>query len=125
MIKNIEKTRDTIDSLVDATAEAATGVADLAEKAVEKTADSFVDRAHEAGSYVRDKVGTTARGVHQHLDDAAEAIDGRYARTRAQLSRAASTATSYASSNPRTALLLATSVGFVLGFMTHRQQSLA
>lgn len=121
MIRNIEKTRDTIDSLVDATAEAATGVADLAEKVVENTADSVVDRAHEAGSYVREKVGTTARGVQQQLDDAAEAIDGRCAKARDQLSRV----TSYATSNPRTALFLAASFGFLLGFVTHRQRLLA
>jgi ElaB/YqjD/DUF883 family membrane-anchored ribosome-binding protein len=123
MMKNIEKTRDTIDSLVDATADVATGVADFAENVAEKTADNFVGKAHEAGSFVRDKVGTTARGVHQQIDDAAEAIDGRYARARAQLSRAASATTSFASSNPGTALILAASVGFIFGFMTHRQHS--
>jgi ElaB/YqjD/DUF883 family membrane-anchored ribosome-binding protein len=125
MITNIERTRANIGALIDKTADAATGVADRAEKVTEKAADDVVDRAHEAGSFVREKVGTTARDLHQHLDDAAEAIDGRYAKARTELSQAASTATSWAASNPRSALFLAASVGFVLGFIAHRRRSLA
>jgi ElaB/YqjD/DUF883 family membrane-anchored ribosome-binding protein len=125
MNKNIEETRDSIDALVGKTADVAGGAADRAEKVVERAAEDVVGRAHEAGNYVRDKVESTARDVQQHVNDAAEAIDGRYTKARDQVSRVASAATTYTTSNPRTALLLALSVGFIIGFLTHRRQALA
>jgi ElaB/YqjD/DUF883 family membrane-anchored ribosome-binding protein len=122
MIKNIDRTKDGMDSLIDRTRDAVVGVADRAESGVESAAERVVERAHEAGEYVRDGAETASRGAHQRLEGAAKAIDRGYTRARGDLSRAATVATDYVTENPGKALLLAASAGFVLGMLVRRQR---
>ncbi len=122
MIRNIEQTKDGMDSLVDRTREAVVDVADRAERGVNSGAKRVVKRAHEAGKYVRDGAATASRDAHRHLESAAEAVDRGYTQARGDLSRAAVTATDYITENPGKALLLATSIGFAFGMLVRRQR---
>ena len=122
MIKNIERTKDGMDSLIDRTRDAVVEVADRAESGVESAAEHVVERAHEAGEYVRDGAKTASRGAHRRLKGATKAIDHGYTRARGDLSRAATAATDYVTENPGKALLLATSTGFVLGMLVRRHR---
>jgi ElaB/YqjD/DUF883 family membrane-anchored ribosome-binding protein len=115
MTKNVERTKDNMDSLVDRTRDAVVGVADRAERGVESAAKVVTERAHAAGDFVRDGAKTASRGAHQRLEGAAKAIDRGYVRARSDLSRATTTATDYFTENPGKALLLAASAGFALG----------
>jgi ElaB/YqjD/DUF883 family membrane-anchored ribosome-binding protein len=121
MIKNIERTRDGMDSLVDRTRDAVIGAAGRAERGVESAAKHVTASAHATGKYVRDGASTASRGAHRRLAGAAKAIDRGYARTRTDLSRAAATASDYATENPGKVLLFAASAGFVLGLLAHRR----
>jgi ElaB/YqjD/DUF883 family membrane-anchored ribosome-binding protein len=121
MLKNIERTRDGMDSLVDRTRDAVVGAADRAERGVESAAEHVTAGAHATGEYVRDGASTASRGAHRRLKGAAKAIDRGIARTRTDLSRAAATATDYLTENPGKVLLLAASVCFVLGLLACRR----
>lgn len=121
MIKNIERAKDGMDSLIDHTRDAVVGVADHAERGVESAAERAVDGARVAGAYVRDAADTVSRGARQHLETTAKAIDRGYRRTRDDGSRAATAATDYVAKNPGRALLLGASAGFVLGMLLRRR----
>ena len=121
MIKNIEQTRDNIDSLVDSTLGAADAIADRAERRVENAAERVVERAHTAGEILRDKFATTARNLHQRLDDTATSIDRGYVKARTDLSRVTGAANGYVVENSRSAVMLAALGGFVFGFLAHRR----
>ena len=122
MLKNIERTKDGVDSLIDRTRDAVVGVADRAERGVEAAADRAAARAHTAGDYIRDGAETASRGAHQRVESAAQAIDQGYVRARGDLSRAATTVSDYVAENPGKALLLAGSAGFVVGLLARRQR---
>ena len=122
MIKNIERAKDGVDSMIDQTRDAVVGVADRAERGVESAAGRAVDSAHVAGDYVRDGVETASRGAHQHLENTAKAVDLGYREARRQGSRAATAATDYVTHNPGRSLLLVASAGFVLGMLMRRRR---
>ncbi len=115
MIKNIEKTKDGMSSLIDGTRDAVVGVAARAERGVESAAQRAVEGAHVAGEFVRGRAETASRGAHRGLDGAADAVDRGYSRAQSDLTRAAAGATDYVTQNPGRSLLLAASTGFVLG----------
>ncbi len=91
---------------------AAVGVASGAQIAAEK--------AHVAGEYLREGADNTARGAHQKLQGAADAIDRGYARVRSDVSRAADAASDYVAANTGKAVLMAASAGFLIGFLATR-----
>ncbi|MCM2316306.1 MAG: hypothetical protein NDJ92_14250 [Thermoanaerobaculia bacterium] len=124
MINKIEVTKDRMDAMVDKTGEAVGGLADRAELGVETAAAKVVEQTRGARDYLREKVDSATQKVHRRLDQSATAIDRGYTRASSELSRAAGAATGFASENPRTALLIAATTGFVLGFMVHRHRSL-
>jgi ElaB/YqjD/DUF883 family membrane-anchored ribosome-binding protein len=121
MIKNIERTKDGMDSLVDRTRDAVVGAANRAERGVESAADHVTETAHATGEYVRDGASTVSRGAHRRLKGAAKAIDRGYTQTRTDLSHAVATATDYLTENPGKVLLFAASACFVLGLLMRRR----
>jgi ElaB/YqjD/DUF883 family membrane-anchored ribosome-binding protein len=125
MIKNIERTRDGMDSLIDKTRDAVVGAADRAERGVETTAERAVETAHVAGKSVRDGAEKAARGAHQRVQGTAEAVDRGYTRVRGDLTRVSVATTEYVTENPGKALLLAASAGFLFGMLVRRRRVLA
>lgn len=121
MIKNIERTKDGLDELIDRAHDAAVGTADRAERGVGSTAKRAVMEARVAGDHVREATDTAARGAHRGVKRAALAVDRGYTRARGDLSRAATAATDYVTANPGKTLLLAASAGFVLGMLVRRR----
>lgn len=63
-----------------------------------------------------------AATAHERLEGATVAFDRGYSRVRSDLSRAATTTTEYVTENPGKTLLLAASVGFVLGLLIRRRR---
>lgn len=122
MIKNIERTKDGMESLVDRTHDAVVGVADRAERGVGSAVEHVAARAHVAGEYVRDGAKTASRVAHRRLEGAAKAIDRGYTRARGDLARATTTTTDYLTENPGKVLLLAAAAGFVLGMLGCRRR---
>ncbi len=122
MIKNIERAKDSVDSMIDHTRDVAVAVADRAEHGVESAAGRAVGGAQVAADYVRDGVETASRGAHQHLERTAKAVDRGYREARRQGSRAATAATDYVTHNPGRALVLVASAGFVLGMLMRRRR---
>ena len=122
MTKNIERTKDNMDSLVDRTREAVVGATDRAERGVDSAAKLVTESAHAAGDFVRGGAKTASRGAHRRLEGAAKAIDRGYVRACSDLSRAATTATDYFTESPGKALLLAASAGFALGLFVRPRQ---
>ena len=117
MIKNIERAKDGVDSMIDRDLDAVVGVADRAERGVESAAGWAVDSAHVASEYVRDGVETASRGARQRLESTAKAVDLGYREAWRHGSRAATAATDYVTHNPGRSLLLVASAGFVLGML--------
>jgi ElaB/YqjD/DUF883 family membrane-anchored ribosome-binding protein len=122
VIKNIERTKDGMDSLIDRTRGAVLGVADQAERGVVSAAESAVKGAHVAGDFVREGAETVSSGAHRRMEDTAKAIDRGFVRSRSDLSRAAVATTDYLTENPGKALLIAASAGFVLGMSLRRRR---
>ena len=122
MIKNIERAKDGMGSLIDHTRDTVVGVADDAERGVESAAERVVGTARVAGESFRNAAETTSRGAHQRLERTAKAIDRSYTRAQSELSRRATAAFDYAIENPGKALLLAASAGFLLGTVLRRRQ---
>lgn len=122
MIKNIERTKDGIDSLIDRTRDAVVDVTERAERGVESAAERVTERAHSAGKYVRNGAKTASRETHQRLQGAAEAVDRGYVRVRGECSRAATAVRDYAAEHPGVTVILAASAGFVLGTLVRRRQ---
>lgn len=122
MIKNIERSKEGMDSLIDRTRDAVVGVADRAEQGVESAAKRVTKRAHLAGEYVRDGAETASRGAHRRVEGVANAIDRGYTRARGDLTRAATAATDFVAENPGKAMLIAASGGFVLGMLVRRRR---
>jgi len=122
MIKNIERTKEGVDSLIDRTRDAVVDVAARTEHGVESAAERVVAKTHAAGAYVRDGAETASRGAHQRVDSAAQAIDRGYTQARNDLARAATTASDYVTANPGKALLLVASAGFLLGLLAGRRR---
>lgn len=122
MIKNIERVQGGIDSLIDQAHDAVVGGTDAAERGVDFVAERVVETAHVAGEYVRDGAETASRGAHRGVKDAAKAVDRGYARARGEVSRAGTAITDYVATNPGKTLLLAASVGFVLGMLVCRRR---
>lgn len=121
MINKIEETKDRMNVMVDKTGEAVGGLADRAELGVETAAAKVVEGSQGARDYLRGKVDTATREVHRRLDQSATAIESGYTRASTDLSRAANAATGFVTENPRTALMIAASVGFLLGVIVHRR----
>jgi ElaB/YqjD/DUF883 family membrane-anchored ribosome-binding protein len=122
MIKNIERTKDGMDSLIDRTRDAVVGATERAERGVETVAQRAVEAAHGAGESVREGAETASRGAHRRVENAAQAIDRGYSRARSDLSRAATATSAYVTENPGKALLLAASAGFVFGLLLRRRR---
>jgi ElaB/YqjD/DUF883 family membrane-anchored ribosome-binding protein len=120
-MKNIERTKDSVDSLIDRTRDAVLGATDSAETGVKSAAERVKEGASVAGQYVRDGAETASQDAHRRLDDTAKAIDRGFTRARSDLSRAASAATEYIHDNPGKTVLLAASAGFVLGMSMRRR----
>lgn len=125
MNRNIARTKDGMDDLIDRTRDAVVGAADRAERGVDSAAERVMAEAHAAGEHVRDGARTASRGAHRRLESAAQAIDQGYARARGDLLRAAGAATDYVTENPGKAVLIAASTGFVLGLLVHRHRRAA
>jgi ElaB/YqjD/DUF883 family membrane-anchored ribosome-binding protein len=125
MTKNIERSKDVMDSLIDRTRDAVVGAADRTARGVESAAERVAAKAHLAGEYVRDGAETASRDAHRRVETAAQAIDHGYTRVRGDLSRAATSVTDYVNENPGKALLLAASAGFVVGLLVHRRRASA
>jgi ElaB/YqjD/DUF883 family membrane-anchored ribosome-binding protein len=122
MIKNIERTKDGMDSLIDRTRDAVVGATDRAERGVESAAERVVEKTHLAGEHVRDGAKTASRDAHRRLESAAKAVDRGYTKARGDLLRAATTATDYVTENPGKAMLVAASSGFVIGMLVSRRR---
>lgn len=125
MIKNIERTKNSLDALIDHTRDAVVNVTDRAERGFGSAAESAVETAHVAGDYVREGAESASRGAHQRLAGTATAVDRGYIRARSDLSRAAATATEYLTENPGKAVLCAASVGFLAGLLIGRRRGAA
>jgi ElaB/YqjD/DUF883 family membrane-anchored ribosome-binding protein len=122
MIQSIERAKDGVDSMIDQTRDSVVGVANRAERCIESGVERVVDRAHVVGESLRDGAETAARGAHQQLRSTAKAIDRGYRRSSDRLGRGTTAATDYVTENPRRALLLVASAGFVLGMLTRRRR---
>lgn len=125
MMKSVQRTKDGMDSLVDHAREAVVGATDRLERGVESAAGRLVDHAHVAGDYIRDEVEAASRGAHRRLHRAARAVSRGYSRARSDLSRVATASTDYVAENPGKALLIAASVGFLLGMAVGRRRRCA
>ncbi|HVR30752.1 MAG TPA: hypothetical protein VMS86_14615 [Thermoanaerobaculia bacterium] len=121
MIKNIERTKDGMDSLIDRTRDAVLGATESAEIGVKSAAERVKEGAGVAGEYVRNGAKTASKGAHRRLDDTAKAIDRGFTQARSDLSRAAAAATDYIHENPGKSLMLVASAGFVLGMSMRRR----
>lgn len=119
MIKNIERTRDGVDSLIDRTHDVVVGVADRAEQGVTSAAGQVAVKAHLAADYVRNGTEAATRSAHRRVEGAAEIVDRGYARARTDLARA----TDYLAANPGKALLFAASAGFLVGLLMGRRRT--
>jgi len=117
MIKNIEQTKDGVDSFIDRTRDGVISSASRAERGAEAAAKGVVETVHTAGEYVREGADKAAGGAHRSVGTAATAIDRGYVQARSDLSRAATATTDYFTENPGKALLIAVSAGFALGLM--------
>ena len=122
MIKNIERTRDGVDSMIDSAHGAVVGVTERAERGVESAAERVVKQTHAAGKAVREGAQTASRGAHRRVDGAAKAADRGYLKAKRDLSRAAAATTEYVDANPGHALLLAASAGFLAGMLVARRR---
>jgi ElaB/YqjD/DUF883 family membrane-anchored ribosome-binding protein len=122
VIKNIERTKDSVDSLIDSTRGVVVGATERAERGIESTADHVVKRTHAAGKAVRESAETVSRGAHQRVEGAAKAAERGYVRARRDLSRVATATTDYVDANPGQALLLAASAGFLAGMLVARRR---
>jgi len=122
MNKNIEAAVGSIDSQIDRTRIAVDAITDRAEQNVLKAAADVAAQTHDAGVYLHQSAEAASSGAHQRLNDSALAIDRGYNRAKAGLTSAATTAKSFASENPRTALMIAASAGFALGVLAHRNR---
>lgn len=125
MIKNIERTKDTLDSLIDQTHDAVIGATERTERGVEFAAGRAVAGTQAAGKSVRERTESAASGAHRRVEGAAEAVDRNYTKVHGDLTRAATAASDYLSENPGKALLIAASVGFAVGLLARRPQRLA
>ena len=129
MEKNIERTKNGIDTLIDRTRDVVIGAADRAESGVVAVADGaavkMTEGAYGAGDFVRESAESTARGAHRRLDGAATMIDRGFTRARSDISNAAADATDFFTENPGKSLLLATSAGFVLGMLVRGRRCAA
>jgi ElaB/YqjD/DUF883 family membrane-anchored ribosome-binding protein len=123
MIKNIERTRDGMGSLIDRTHDAVVSATDRAERGVESAAERVVERTHAAGDAIRDGAKTVSRDAHVRVNGAARTIERGYARASSDVSRAVSAGSDYVAANPGKALLLTLSAGFVLGLLVRRRRS--
>ena len=117
MIKNIERTKEGMDSLIERTRDAVVRATHGAERSVESTAERAVETARVAGKSVRGRAERAARGAHQSAQSAAQAVDRGYTRVRGDLTRTAAATTAYVIENPGKALVLAASAGFVVGIL--------
>lgn len=129
MEKNIERTKNGLDSLIDRTRDVVIGAADRAESGVAAVADGaaikVTEGAYGAGDFVRESAESTARGAHRRLDSAAGIVDRGFTRARSDIASAASDATDFFTENPGKSLLLATSAGFVLGMLVRGRRCAA
>jgi ElaB/YqjD/DUF883 family membrane-anchored ribosome-binding protein len=122
MIKNIERTKDSVDSLIDNTRGVVVGATERAERGIESAADRVVKRTREAGKKVREGADSASRGAHRRVEGAARAASRGYVRARRDLSRAATATSEYVDANPAQALLLAASAGFLAGMLVARRR---
>jgi ElaB/YqjD/DUF883 family membrane-anchored ribosome-binding protein len=122
MIKNIERTRDGMDSLIDKTRDAVVGAADRAAQGVETAAGRAVETAQQAGKSVRDGAEKAARGAHQRVQGTAQAVDRGYTRVRGDLTRVSAATAEYVAENPGKAILFAASAGFLIGMLLRRRR---
>lgn len=144
MVKNIERTANGVDHLIDnarnavvgATERAEIGVGLAAEKVAEKTgyaAERVADKAYQvaektqekaqaAGEYLREGTDCATRAAHQRIQQAADLVDRGYSRVRSDLSRGADAATGYIAENSGKAVLLAASAGFLIGMLATRRR---
>jgi ElaB/YqjD/DUF883 family membrane-anchored ribosome-binding protein len=111
MIKNIERTRDGMDSLIDKTRDAVVGATGRA-----------VETAQQAGKSVRDGAEKAARGAHQRVQGTAQAVDRGYTRVRGDLTRVSAATAEYVAENPGKAILFAASAGFLIGMLLRRRR---
>ncbi len=125
MIKSIERTKESLDSLIDRTHDAVIGATERAERGVEFTAERTVTGTQAAGKSVRDSAESASSGAHRRVEGAAEAVDRGYAKVRNDLTRAATATTDYLAENPGKALLIAASVGFAVGMLARKPRQLA
>jgi|CXWL01.1.fsa_nt_gi ElaB/YqjD/DUF883 family membrane-anchored ribosome-binding protein len=119
MIKNIGRTRDGVDSLIDRTHDVVVGAADRAERGLASAAGQVADKAHLAADYVRDGAEAATRSAHRRVEGAADVVDRGYTRARTDLARA----TDYLAANPGKALLFAAAAGFLVGVLMGRRRS--
>jgi ElaB/YqjD/DUF883 family membrane-anchored ribosome-binding protein len=122
MAKSMERATDGVDSVIDRTRDAAVSVATRAERSVDAAAESVKETAHTAGEYVRARAETTALGTRRRVKATAKAIDRGYTRARSDLSRATKATTRYVTEHTGQALLLAASIGFVIGALMRRRR---
>ena len=74
-----------------------------------------MDGAHAAAELVRDGAAWASDSAHQGVDGAARAVNRGLARAESDLSRAATATTDFVARNPAKSLLIAGSVGLVIG----------
>lgn len=121
MIKNIERSRDGMDSLIDRAREAVVGAADRTERGVESVAKRVVKQTHLAGEHVRGGAEEASRGAHRRVKSAARALDRGYSRAHDDLLRARRATSDYVTGNPGRTLLLAATAGFLVGVVVRRR----
>lgn len=144
MVKNIERTVNGMDNMIDnarnavvgASERAELGVGIAAEKVAEKAgyaaemvaekaqvvAGKAQEKVQAAGEMFRDGAECGARAAHQRIQQAADLVDRGYNRVRSDLSRGADVATEYIAENSGKAVLLAASAGFLLGMLATRRR---
>ncbi len=117
----IERTKDSVNKMIDEAGDAVVGIADQVERVVERAADSaaehVTDHAHSTADSVRDGAKTASRDARRQVDDAAKKATRKITRAQRKLSRAAAATTDHVVESPWVSLLVAGLGGFLLGML--------
>lgn len=121
MVTTIQRTKDSVGTMIDGARDAVVDIADRVEHGVEAAAGSasarVTERAHTAGDYVRGGAENASRGAHRKVADAAETANRNVDRAKHGISRAAAATTDQVVQSPLSSLLLASVSGFLLGLL--------
>lgn len=120
MLKNIERTKDGMDSMIDQAHDAVIGATDRAQRGAESAMEDMAEKTYEAGDFIRDGADMAQLGAHRGVRVAARAISRGYTRAASDLSRAATATTDFVAENPAKTMVGLAATGFVLGMLVGR-----